>query len=549
MDPNQLRVEKMSEALPSMSVIVVSYNRAEDLRLCLTAVFQSGYPSLEVIVVDNASTDEAPLVAESFKGVRLIRNSRNAGFAEANNQGFAVAGGKYIALMNNDAVVAPDYFHKMATFLEARPDCAAAGGKAYYWDEANPVGNRNNRYYAYTLIDARTGRNQAVADAPDHVHEVATLSGCAVVLRRQAIDDVGGGFLDGFFFAYYEETDFFARALRRGWKLYYLGEPAVWHRVRASTAAIPYVYYYHMDRNRYLYVWRNFDPPDLDVAKQAFEKAIRRHPFRYWLPLNAKRRARRDAWRWYLKNGQFLEEQRESLSGLPWTYSRRIREIQAPLTYYHHSRPEIVELVPADARRIVDVGCGAGCLGASIKRARAAVEVRGVEIVPEAAQAARQVLDDAVVARAEDDPPTHWPQPDCVIFADVLEHLNDPWGVLQSWVGRLKPGGCVVASLPNVAHHSVLRALIAGRWEYQEAGILDRTHLRFFTRSSVVRLMESGNLAVVAVKRVLSCRIGHWARKAARREPLQGFSGWRRFLLDACTVQYLVVARRKDGSA
>ena len=159
---------------PLVSVIVVSYNRAEDLRLCLSGIFRTGYPSLEVIVVDNASIDTALHTAGSFSGVTLIRNEGNAGFAEGNNQGLALAHGKYIALINNDAVVAPDYFCEMVAFLESRPDCAAAGGKAYFWDGTHPVGDRRNPYYSYTLVDANTGRNPAFTDTPDNVQEVAS---------------------------------------------------------------------------------------------------------------------------------------------------------------------------------------------------------------------------------------------------------------------------------------------------------------------------------------------------------------------------------------
>lgn len=86
---------------------------------------------------------------------------------------------------------------------------------------------------------------------------------------------------------------------------------------------------------------------------------------------------------------------------------------------------------------------------------------------------------------------------DLLIFADVLEHLEDPWLTLQKWLTVLKPGGCVVISLPNVQHFLVSFALVfRGSWEYRERGILDRTHLRFFTRKTMRKLIKDSGLVI-----------------------------------------------------
>src|SRR5678815_1592587 len=86
---------------PRVSVLVVSYNRAADLRLCLEAVLATRYPNLEIIVFDNASTDGAADVAASFDGVRVLRSAENVGFAEGNNRALAAATGSYVALLND----------------------------------------------------------------------------------------------------------------------------------------------------------------------------------------------------------------------------------------------------------------------------------------------------------------------------------------------------------------------------------------------------------------------------------------------------------------
>lgn len=214
-------------------------------------------------------------------------------------------------------------------------------------------------------------------------------------------------------------------------------------------------------------------------------------------------------------------------------------------TYYEHPRPEVRALIPAEARVVVDVGCAAGALGAGLKSERPGIQVRGVEPSGQAAERARQVLDDVLVGGAQQQPPASWPAPDCVIFADVLEHLADPWTVLRRWRQRLAPGGVVVASVPNVAHHSVtLDLLLRGRWDYADAGILDRTHLRFFTRETALRLFRDAGLEPTHLERVT-----RYGRTSQVTKLLDRFGGVLRpgaslpRLTDPWTLQFLIVAK------
>jgi len=167
--------------------------------------------------------------------------------------------------------------------------------------------------------------------------------------------------------------------------------------------------------------------------------------------------------------------------------------------YYEHARPELQALIPREARRVLDVGCGAGALGAALKR-RGAVEVVGVEADHEAAEAAKTILDRVHLGDVEALELPYGPGTfDCVILADILEHLRDPWGLLRRLVPLLRARGRLIASLPNVRHWSVVRGLLEGEWTYLPAGILDRGHLRFFTLASGRTLLEAAGLAVVEV--------------------------------------------------
>ncbi|MCL6640463.1 MAG: glycosyltransferase, partial [Candidatus Rokubacteria bacterium] len=170
--------------------------------------------------------------------------------------------------------------------------------------------------------------------------------------------------------------------------------------------------------------------------------------------------------------------------------------------YYRHERPEVVALVPAGARRVLDIGCGAGGLGRALKR-RSPCWVAGVEANPAAAAAARPYLDEVLEVDLEQVETWPWPPAsfDCVVCADVLEHLRQPGRLLARLTPLLAPGGVLVASVPNVRHAGVLASLLVeGRWRYEDEGILDRTHVRFFTRAELEPLLQEAGLRLTSLR-------------------------------------------------
>jgi 2-polyprenyl-3-methyl-5-hydroxy-6-metoxy-1,4-benzoquinol methylase len=220
----------------------------------------------------------------------------------------------------------------------------------------------------------------------------------------------------------------------------------------------------------------------------------------------------------------------------------------APEGYYDEPRPEVIGCVPGDALDVVDVGCASGALGRALKAARPGIRVRGVELVPAQAERARTVLDDVLQGSADDPLPAHWPAPDCVIFADVLEHLVDPWQTLRRYRKLLKPGGTIVASIPNVANRVVLKGLFRMRWDYEEFGILDRTHLRFFTRETALEMFESCDFEIRHVGRTMEKLgrkpLGNFIRNVIAKENARQrkFPRPLAWLIDAYTLQFLIVA-------
>ena len=207
-----------------------------------------------------------------------------------------------------------------------------------------------------------------------------------------------------------------------------------------------------------------------------------------------------------------------------------------PPAYYVQARPDVADLVPVECRRVLEIGCGAGELGRLLKQR--GHYVAGVELVPDAAEAARLHLDRVVTADVEADGLPFLPRSfDAVIFADVLEHLIDPWRVLRETVGLLAPGGRVIVSIPNVQNIDVIWRLLRGRWDYRERGILDRGHLRFFTLHGVRGLFEQAGLTLE--------RVGCRYRRTWPREALCFLTGGRARAL--FTRQYLVVGHTAHG--
>ena len=158
-------------------------------------------------------------------------------------------------------------------------------------------------------------------------------------------------------------------------------------------------------------------------------------------------------------------------------------------SYFDHVRPEILVLIPRWARSVLDIGCGAGRLGEALK-ARQPARVVGIEFDPRAVRRAQERLDEVLVGDVEQLEPGFAPGSfDAVVCGDILEHLHEPERLLRRIRAWLAPQGRFVASVPNVRHHSVVRALLEGNWTYEAAGLLDRDHIRFFTRRELEKLL------------------------------------------------------------
>lgn len=155
--------------------------------------------------------------------------------------------------------------------------------------------------------------------------------------------------------------------------------------------------------------------------------------------------------------------------------------------YFEKERHEMLDRIPTEASIILDVGCAVGSFGQLIKSERSS-EVWGIEINDYAASIAAQKLDKVICGGFDETLDLPKDKFDCIVFNDVLEHLVDPYSALLYSKTLLRDGGRIVASIPNVRYFdNVWKLLVDKDWEYTQNGILDRTHLRFFTRTSILK--------------------------------------------------------------
>jgi 2-polyprenyl-3-methyl-5-hydroxy-6-metoxy-1,4-benzoquinol methylase len=208
-------------------------------------------------------------------------------------------------------------------------------------------------------------------------------------------------------------------------------------------------------------------------------------------------------------------------------------------SYFQHVRQEIAPLLPASATRILDVGAGAGKTTAWVRSRYQGSRAMALEGNPAMLDELRENADEAHIVDLDGAIPDVG-SPDLILCLDILEHLVRPQDLLRRLVGAMAEGGTVIVSCPNVAHASVsVPLLLRGKFEYRDSGILDRTHLRFFVRESVIALMNQAGLVV-------------------RRGIRTGMDGPRSRLLDRLTAgtmrdhltkQYIVAGQRAAGAA
>jgi SAM-dependent methyltransferase len=173
--------------------------------------------------------------------------------------------------------------------------------------------------------------------------------------------------------------------------------------------------------------------------------------------------------------------------------------------YYDNVNQDVLQKMPPGAGLVVEAGVGAGKLGHTYLQANPGALYCGFEYVEEMAVVARDRLSHVISGDIESaeafaayDAWAAGRQADLLVFGDVLEHLRDPWALLKAFRARVSTGGRCVACIPNVSNWSLVIGQLRGEWTYADSGLLDRTHLRFFTLDSAVDMFKSAGWTVTS---------------------------------------------------
>lgn len=164
--------------------------------------------------------------------------------------------------------------------------------------------------------------------------------------------------------------------------------------------------------------------------------------------------------------------------------------------YYQHTRPEVAAFLPQEQGRVLEIGCGEGSFGVHLKEA---TEYWGIEPVAEIAERARENVQTKVLTGIYDDVAGELPDDyfDTVVCNDVIEHMTDHDHFLDDIRTKMKPGGKLVGSIPNIRYLPVLVGLLVKKdWQYEESGVMDRTHFRYFTNKSLRRCFEDHGYSI-----------------------------------------------------
>ena len=230
---------------PDLSVVIVNWNTIDMLRDVLASVFDTcGTITMQMIVIDNASNDgSADMVTEEFPKVQLIHNSKNRGFAAANNQGFELAKGRHILLLNSDTIVLGDVLVASVRYLDKHKDVGAMGCRVLNTDRSTQ--RTCAMWPSVTNLALQTsglwrlppkkifGRYLMLEWKRDSERPVDSISGCYLMLRREVLEEVGR--LDETFFFFGEETDWCRRMRDTGWRLMFAPVGEIVHHGSVSA--------------------------------------------------------------------------------------------------------------------------------------------------------------------------------------------------------------------------------------------------------------------------------------------------------------------------
>lgn len=253
-------------------VVILNWNRAQDTIECLQSLARCDYANYRPLVVDNGSTDGSPdVIRAAFPAVEMIINEDNLGFAQASNIGIEYAlhqGADYVFLLNNDALVDRRLLSGLVTVGESDSRIGMLVPKIYYHGEERRLWSAGAQWRRFPPRVTIIGFGRE--DGPEYnvQREVDFATGCAMLIKREVFERAG--LFDPAFFMYHEDYDFSARVRRAGYRIVYVPQAVMWHKVSASTGEQSSLKWYYLGKYTVPFYLKHCRPPRLSLALFAF---------------------------------------------------------------------------------------------------------------------------------------------------------------------------------------------------------------------------------------------------------------------------------------
>jgi len=227
-----------TSAMPRVAIVVLTWNGKALTMECLESLASLAYGNVEVIVVDNGSSDGTTDAVRKAYGdrVTIVENSSNLGFSRGNNVGVRHAlekGADFVLLLNNDTIVDPALLDRLVEAITASEDIGIVGPKIYYASPPDRIWFAGGEVFLSRGVSRHIGIRERDQGQYDAVRDVDYVTGCALMAGRRVFDAIG--YLDPSFTAYYEDVDFCMRARREGFRVVYAPGGKVWHKISSST--------------------------------------------------------------------------------------------------------------------------------------------------------------------------------------------------------------------------------------------------------------------------------------------------------------------------
>ena len=242
-------------AHPFITSVILNSNRRDDTLACLRSLAESTYERLSVMVLDNASTDgSVEAIRAEFPEVQIVPLSENKGYAGNNNVGISLAleqGADWVLVLNEDTLLAPNCIEHLVAAGESDPRVGIVGPMVYHADEPNVIQSAGGIFDVYWR-PKHVEQNEPDVGQFANTRSVGWISGCALMIRRETVENIG--LLDERFFYYWEETEWCFRAQKHGWQILHVPQAKLWHKgVQRDYRPSPAVTYYNT-RNRLLFL-------------------------------------------------------------------------------------------------------------------------------------------------------------------------------------------------------------------------------------------------------------------------------------------------------